>query len=249
MCDYNSCNQRRPQVSCIDDARKNICKCRCKCIVPCKGPCRAQYELPCRGLCRNPEPKRCCEPEPNEENKDCDPCGKCYVWTTPVASDDTTTLPFNPKPQPDGAMDAFYFPVRIFLNCVMKKISHLRISECAKQNFIRSVMDIQIPVHPLPLNSTDASDFYIILMKSILLSISAKWVLYVDPDLVGCCDNSGEITRKLFFIDLSNNLPKPPPPVPPPPVPPTPEPPTPVVFITSANTQTIQNFITTYLLC
>jgi hypothetical protein len=230
MCDYNNCNQRQLQI-------KNICKCRCKCTVPCKGPCRAQYELPCRGLCRNPEPKRYCDPEPNDENKDCDPCEKCYVWTTPVASDDTTTLPTSP---PSGVMDGFYLPIRIFLNCVIKKISHLKISQCAKQNFIRSVMDIQVPAKDLV---AITSDFYIVVMKSILLSISAKWVLYVDPDLAGCCDMSGEITRKLFFIDLSNNLPKPPPPPNPPPDTP------PVVFITTANTQTIQNFITTYLLC
>jgi len=230
MCDYNNCNQRQPQI-------KNICKCRCKCTVPCKGPCRAQYELPCKGLCRNPEPIRCCEP--NDENKDCDPCEKCYVWTTPVASDDITTLPTSFLPP--GAMDAFYLPIRIFLNCVIKKISHLKISQCAKQNFIRSVMDIQIAADNLPVVIVDAPPYYTIVMKSILLSISAKWVLYADPDLTGCCDNSGEITRKLFFIDLSNNLPKP--------LPSEAPPEALVVFITTANTQTIQSFITTYLLC
>ena len=230
MCNNNNCNQRKPQI-------KNICKCRCKCTVPCKGPCRAQYELPCKGLCRNPEPIRCCEP--NDENKDCDSCEPCYVWTTPIASDDTTTLPdgfLSP-----GVMDGFYLPIRIFLNCVIKKISHLKISQCAKQNFIRSVMDIQIPTTNLPTTDDKASAFYIIVMKSILLSISAKWVLYLyaDPDLTGCCDNSGEITRKLFFIDLSNNLPKPP----------SESQAGDIVFITTANTQTIQCFITTYLVC
>lgn len=261
------CNEPCREQPCkCKECCKEPCKepCREPCKEPCTEPCKDHCKEKCPSVdllkfiwcqleearrekcdyvdnfskqCRCGDEKQDCGGEICDEKKKC--CDKrCFPWSLPVANDNTAIIS---EQHTIATINNHYIPINLFLKYVIKKISQLNISRCAKQNFIRAVMDIQVA----PLDDTtngasiSPSDLYIAEMENILLSISAKWMLYADLDLAECSDVPADITRKLFFTDLSNNLP------PPNQTPTLPD----VVIITTENTATIKAFILTNLLC
>lgn len=245
---------------------KDMCKDQCKkpCKDPCKDPCKKtdpclDNELLRKILCQLEDIKHekhhkgknywrideesedqirnncndLCNSDFKEDCGEIEICDTCMPWISPIVSDGIGSV----GTMPMEIFTNFFSPIKIFLNYVIKKVSCLDIPKCAKQNFIRALMDIQPPIlqiPPLPDPSSEQS--YQNVMEIILLSIVAKWYLYVTPELA-CNQLAPNAVFKMFFLDLQNNLPTVPVPFP-----------SDTQYITTTSTSVVQSFITNDIL-
>lgn len=130
----------------------------------------------------------------------------CVEWTS--LSNDITQNVLNVinntivNPSTNYQPSVVIIPYYLFIDNVIKRISCLRLSQCAKQNFIRSVMDIPF----LSMLNNNAGEFskqsYEAFIETVLISISTKWCLYADNEL-----RDIEFAKNCFFEDIMSRLP------------------------------------------
>jgi len=131
---------------------------------------------------------------------------KCVEWSSLTADiaqsvlntiNNTVTAPLT-NYQPSVVIIPYY----LFIDNIIKRISCLKISQCAKQNFIRSVMDIPF----LSTLNNNAGEFtkqtYEAFIETVLISISTKWSLYADNEM-----RDIEFAKNCFFEDIMSHLP------------------------------------------
>ncbi|VBB19015.1 hypothetical protein YASMINEVIRUS_1547 [Yasminevirus sp. GU-2018] len=143
-----------------------------------------------------------------------DSCETCVTWTslTPDITQDacTASVPDSGSQQ-ISQLASNALAMMMFIEYIIKKISCLKISLCAKQNLIRSMMGA-IPTDILEKISNDTHDnsffdnteIYVTFMKTFFVALSMKWSMYIDSELnCKCTPIQLSVMKKTFFLDIS----------------------------------------------
>src|SRR6185503_4041023 len=92
---------------------------------------------------------------------------------------------------------------------IIEAIAGLKISLCARQNFIRAVMDIKFLSSLNSVINGFTPTAYEAFIEAIFISISTKWNLYVQTELINDCNRVIiDGAKKNFLNNLLNFLPE-----------------------------------------
>jgi hypothetical protein len=152
--------------------------------------------------------KRDCEPKEERKNECCE---KCVDWNFTYQSTDLyTKAPTQSNPSDQAA--SYTVSIADFIDKLVGYIStNLRMDMCSKQNFIKSVLTLPIPVEYVEKGDAPVFEIkaYIIQFKVCMHALSTRWNMYVQPALTKQCIHQNEIKnqRKNMFAFIRDHLP------------------------------------------